>query len=123
MPKKTPSDMNTENEKAFFQDDLLSWEPVGEGIRRKIMGYDDKIMLVKVAFEEGAVGELHHHFHSQVAYVESGEFELTIGEKVQLLKSGDSYYVPPNVIHGCVCKKPGVIIDIFSPLREDFITS
>ncbi|RMF21080.1 MAG: cupin domain-containing protein, partial [Bacteroidetes bacterium] len=31
------------------------------------------------------------------------------------------FYVPPNVLHGCVCKKDGVLIDVFSPHREDFL--
>ena len=115
--------MKATKKQEFFLSSETPWEPAGPGMKRQVMGYDDKIMLVKVAFEKGAVGELHHHFHSQVAYIESGEFELTIGEKVQLLTSGDSYYVPPDVVHGCVCKKPGVIIDVFSPLREDFVSS
>jgi len=97
------------------------WEAIGPGLKRQLMGYDDKIMLVKVAFEQGAVGEMHSHPHSQVAFVESGVFELTIGEEVQTLRAGDSYYVLPNVWHGCVCKEAGVLVDVFSPVREDFL--
>ena len=85
------------------------------------MGYDDKIMLVKAKFETGAVGQLHKHYHSQVTYVASGEFEMTIGDDVRIIKEGDSYYIPPHEMHGCVCRKPGILIDIFSPAREDFL--
>jgi quercetin dioxygenase-like cupin family protein len=35
--------------------------------------------------------------------------------------SGDAFYIPPNVIHGAVCLEAGVLIDVFSPMREDFI--
>ncbi len=97
------------------------WEVVGKGLKRQIMGYDGKIMLVKVQFETGAVGQLHKHYHSQVTYVESGEFEMTIGDDVRIIKGGDSFYIPVNEMHGCVCKKPGVLIDVFSPAREDFL--
>lgn len=97
------------------------WEQVGEGLKRQIMGYDGKIMLVKVHFEVGAVGILHKHYHSQVTYVESGEFEMTIGDDIRIIRGGDSYYIPPFVMHGCVCRKPGVLIDVFSPAREDFL--
>lgn len=107
--------------KEFWIDGETEWEQVSVGIQRKMMGYDGKIMLVKVKFEAGCIGDLHKHYHSQVAYVESGEFELTIGDKVQTLRGGDSYYVPPHVLHGCVCIKPGVLIDVFSPAREDFL--
>ncbi len=106
--------------KEFLFGSEIEWEEVGPGLRRQIMGYDDKIMLVKVDFKVGAVGSMHKHYHSQVTYVESGEFEMTIGDEVKIIKSGDSYYIPPHVMHGCVCKKDGVLIDVFSPHREDF---
>ncbi len=99
----------------------VPWEQVGEGLSRQILTFDDKIMLVKVRFETGAVGKLHEHHNSQVTYVESGEFEMTIGSDVKTIKAGDSYYIPPHVMHGCVCKAPGVLLDMFSPLREDFL--
>lgn len=99
----------------------MPWDDLGNGISRQIYGYDDKIMLVKAKFETGAVGFLHEHHHSQVTYVESGVFEMTIGDEKRIIQQGDGYYVPPHVLHGCVCKEPGVLIDVFSPHREDFI--
>lgn len=107
--------------KDFFFGDQTDWEEVGPGLKRQIMGYDGKIMLVKVDFKVGAVGIMHKHYHSQVTYVESGEFEMTIGDDVKTLKGGDSFYILPQVMHGCVCKKEGVLIDVFSPAREDFL--
>ncbi|MEL6672906.1 MAG: cupin domain-containing protein [Bacteroidota bacterium] len=101
--------------------DELDWEEVGPGLRRKIMGYDNKIMLVKVEFKKGAVGVLHEHYHSQVTYVEAGEFKMRIGEEEKILKAGDSFYVPPHTLHGCVCEADGILIDVFSPHREDFL--
>ena len=116
--------MNTIKQSHVFQvSNEIQWENAGPGIQSQVFGYDDKIMLVKVKFEKGAVGSLHQHFHSQATYVESGVFELTIGEEKKILKKGDGYYVPPNVIHGCICIEPGVLIDVFSPLREDFLQS
>lgn len=107
--------------KEFLLGDEIEWEVVGEGLKRKIMGYDDKIMLVNVHFEVGAIGVLHEHYHSQVTYVVSGEFELTIGDETKMIKAGDAFYIPPHVWHGAVCKKSGVLIDVFSPIREDFM--
>lgn len=97
------------------------WEDLGNGINRKVYGYDDKIMLVKAKFDTGAVGVLHEHHHSQVTYVESGVFEMTIGNQKKIIVKGDGYYVPPHEIHGCVCLEPGILIDVFSPHREDFL--
>lgn len=107
--------------KEFVLDQDLDWETVGEGVKRKIMTFDDKIMLVKVNFDEGGIGYKHEHYHSQVTYVESGEFEFSIGDDVKLVKGGDSVYIPPHVLHGAICKKAGILIDVFSPIREDFM--
>ncbi len=99
----------------------MGWENPGPGIKRQIMGYDGQLMMVKVVFEEGAVGTMHEHYHSQATYVASGKFELTIGEEERILEAGDGYYVAPDVLHGCVCLEAGILIDTFSPMRADFL--
>ncbi|ANH82885.1 cupin [Niabella ginsenosidivorans] len=105
----------------FQIEDAITWEDLGNGVQRQVYGYDDQIMLVKAKFEAGAVGALHQHPHTQVTYVESGVFELTIGDEKKTIKKGDGYYVPPHIVHGCVCKEAGLLIDVFSPHREDFL--
>jgi quercetin dioxygenase-like cupin family protein len=107
--------------KEYWIDKETPWEPVAEGLDRQVMGYDGKIMLVKARFDTGAVGQMHKHYHSQVTYVASGEFKMTIGDDVRIIKEGDSYYIPPHEMHGCTCTKPGILIDVFSPAREDFL--
>ena len=99
----------------------MGWENPGPGSKRQIMGYDGQLMMVKVVFEEGAVGTMHEHYHSQATYVASGKFELTIGEEKRILEAGDGYYVAPDVLHGCVCLEAGILIDTFSPMRADFL--
>ena len=105
----------------FQFEDEIEWEDQHNGITRQIFGYDDKVMLMKAKFEKGAVGAMHSHPHSQVTYIESGLFEMTIGDQVKRIKKGDGYYVPPNVIHGVTCLEPGMLVDAFSPMREDFL--
>lgn len=105
----------------FQIEDETPWQDLGNGVKRQMYGYDDKIMLVKAKFEAGAVGTLHEHYHSQVTYVDSGVFEMTIGDQKKIIRKGDGYYVPPHEIHGCVCIEPGTLVDVFSPHREDFI--
>ena len=99
----------------------MGWENPGPGIKRQIMGYDGQLMMVKVVFEEGAVGTMHDHYHSQATYVASGKFELTIGDEKRILEAGDGYYVAPDELHGCVCLEAGILIDTFSPMRADFL--
>ena len=94
---------------------------VEEGMFRQNLGFDDKLMLCRVNFETGSIGYTHAHHHSQVAYVESGVFDFTIGSKTRRMEAGDCVYIPPNEQHGAVCLEEGVLLDIFSPCREDFL--
>ena len=105
----------------FIENETIEWEDVETNIQRKVMAYDEKIMLVKVKFETGRIGILHKHHHSQITHVASGRFEIEINGSKRILKGGDAYYIPPDVLHGAVCLSAGVLIDVFSPMREDFI--
>lgn len=53
--------------------------------------------------------------------MESGIFEVEIGGEKRVLKAGDGFLAPSNVPHGVVCLESGVLIDVFTPMREDFI--
>ena len=66
---------------AFILENEKAWEPAGEGVVRQILGYDGQVMLVKVKFEQGAVGTPHTHYHTQTTYVASGKFEFTVKNK------------------------------------------
>jgi len=107
--------------KQFIIDSEIPWQDLGGGLKRKIMSYDETMMMVKIVFEKGGIGTQHKHVHTQMSYVESGVFEVTIGDKKQILKAGDGYYIPSNVMHGAVCMQAGVLIDMFTPMREDFV--
>jgi len=97
-------------------------ESVADGMTRQIMGYTENLMLVRVYFEEGAVGYAHSHRHEQVSYVEAGVFEVMIDGEKKILKAGDAFTVAPHLEHGAVCLEKGILIDTFSPMREDFIS-
>lgn len=96
-------------------------EDIGGGLKRQMLGFDDTLMAVKVWFDEGAEGYIHAHHHAQVTYVEAGEFHISIDGEIKILTAGDSFYVPPHAEHGAQCPTGGVLIDIFSPMREDFL--
>nr|WP_293837220.1 cupin domain-containing protein [uncultured Arsenicibacter sp.] len=112
----------TTEQKLVVRDEDVAWEHVGDGVRRKILAFDANLMLVKVAFEAGGVGAIHHHYHTQMSYVESGRFEITIDGEKHILKQGDVYHMPPNLPHGALALEAGVLVDVFTPMREDFIS-
>ena len=101
------------------EEEVITVDP---GVKRQLLGYDDTILMARVEFEEKAEGYVHAHPHAQVTYVESGVFDFTIGEETQRLNAGDGTYIPPGASHGAVCIEKGALIDVFSPVREDFLT-
>lgn len=105
----------------FCLSEKMDWEELGGGVSRKILGWDNQIMMVNVKFEKGAVGSPHQHFQAQTTYVASGKFEFTVGDEKQIVKEGDGLYIPPNIMHGAVCLEAGILLDVFSPVREDFL--
>lgn len=105
----------------FLEDQLIDWVTVGDGVQRKLLGYDEKAMMVKIIFQKGSIGYMHKHIHIQVSYIESGSFKVTIGEENKILNKGDGYFIPTNIEHGVVCLEEGCILDVFSPMREDFL--
>lgn len=79
-------------------------------------------MMVEVTFKKGAEGEVHSHLHEQVSYVSSGSFEFNLDGDRQIVKRGDSIYIPSNTPHGAFAiEDESIIIDVFTPQREDFL--
>lgn len=96
-------------------------EQGGEGVIRRVLAYNEGLMCVENTFEAGAVGALHSHPHTQITYVVSGKFRFTIGDEVREVTAGDTMLKTDEVVHGCVCLEPGVLLDIFTPMRKDFV--
>lgn len=99
----------------------MEWENLGGGVSRKFLGYDNQIMMVQVKFHKGAEGAPHQHFHTQTTYVVEGKFEFEIDGVKQEVSAGDGVYIEPNLMHGAVCLEEGILIDVFAPVREDFL--
>lgn len=92
------------------------------GIRRQVLSDSPQLMVVAFRFrEKGAEGRPHNHPHIQSTYVESGRFRFTLGEESFEVGPGDSFVIPSNAVHGCVCLEPGTLIDSFTPRRDDFL--
>ena len=111
---------STKNHTWIYNKDI-DLEVCGEGIARKILAYGEDLMCVENHFETGAAGAMHHHPHTQITSVVSGKFEFTIGEEVKVVEAGDSMLQLSDIIHGCKCLEKGIILDIFTPMRKDFV--
>ena len=88
---------------------------------RTVLATGGSLMTVEFRFLRGTVGALHAHPHEQVGYVVSGRFAFTLSGVTKVLGPGDSYYVPPNEVHGAEALEDGILLDVFTPPREDFM--
>lgn len=108
--------------KSFYSlpEDII-WTEVAPGNRRAVLSERPEMMLVAFSFEPGAVGALHSHPHTQVSYVAEGSFDVTVDGVTQRLVAGSSFIVAPNLVHGVVALEKGLLIDTFTPRRDDFL--
>lgn len=113
--------MKTEKNNVWNFNEPIDAEVCGAGVERKILAYADEMMCVENHFKKGAVGALHHHPHTQITYVVSGKFEFEIDGVKKVVSAGDALLKRNSVEHGCVCLEEGILLDIFNPMREEFV--
>lgn len=94
---------------------------LGGGVERGVLSYDESLMAVEVRFEKGGVGSEHTHPHTQLSYVLSGKFSYEVEGEAVILEQGDSIVVPSGLPHGTVCLEAGSLLDVFTPMRRDFV--
>lgn len=109
------------NKEFYFINDDIALQHVNDGIERKIVARGGDMMIVEVHFKKGAVGALHQHIHEQVSYCISGKLEFDVNGEKQIIGAGDSVFMPIDSLHGCVVLEDTVLLDIFTPQREDFL--
>lgn len=93
----------------------------GPGVTREVLSDHPDLMVVAFRFAEGGEGTLHSHPHVQATYVASGRFAFTIAGNDRELGPGDSFVIPSGAVHGCRCLESGMLIDSFTPRRDDFL--
>jgi quercetin dioxygenase-like cupin family protein len=92
------------------------------GIHRRTMATTDEAMLCQFVLDKDGAVPTHHHMNDQVGYVVSGKIEMTIGKEVRVLTKGDSYAVPGGIPHSTRALEDSLVVDVFSPPREDYRT-
>ena len=127
--------MTVVKDQIWLADKDVEGTEAAPGVERRIKSYTDELMVVENRFQKGAVGALHSHPHThegdhghphgcphpQITYVVSGRFEFCIGGEKRIVTAGDTMLKKNGIEHGCVCLEEGILLDIFSPMREDFV--
>ncbi len=83
--------------------------------------YGTNLMLSYLELDEGSLIPPHQHPHEQGGMLIEGSLELTIGDETRLCQPGDMFIIPPNTPHAAKpINGPAVVLDVFSPVREDY---
>lgn len=97
-------------------------EPISDGIRRQMV-VGQNIMICRLTFDPFVVTYAHRHPHEQMTFVMQGKVKFTLEDEVRIVAAGDILHFPSNHWHGAtMLDEEVVLIDIFSPIREDFLT-
>ena len=97
------------------------YKDVLEKMQQKTLVYGDRTPMAEFRLEQGADLPRHSHPHEQTGYLVSGEIELTIGDETHQVRPGDSWCIAGNVEHKARALEDSVAIEVFSPVREDYI--
>jgi quercetin dioxygenase-like cupin family protein len=91
------------------------------GLERQILVYSSALMLVRHRMRKGWRGTAHRHPHEQMVYVLSGSIQIAVDGVVHHATSGDNFIVASNVEHQATALEDSVVLDIFTPSREDYV--
>lgn len=103
-----------------MRDDVLV-ESTPTYSERRIMAYGNEMMCVENTFVVGDTAPPHHHPNIQISYIPKGKFEFTINGETKVLNPGDSAYIGSDVEHSVLCLEDGIVLDLFTPMRKDFV--
>jgi quercetin dioxygenase-like cupin family protein len=105
----------------FSEHDTQGYDNPFPGIRIKTLCYGERTLMTEFKLEGGANLSMHAHPYEQTGYLVSGRIRLTAGEAVHDVAPGDSWCIPMNVNHGAQIIEDSVAIEVFSPVRQDYL--
>jgi len=91
------------------------------GLKRQVLAQSEIMMLVRHEMSQGWRGAAHKHPHEQMVYVVSGRLQFSSNGVLFNVAAGDNFIVPPNVEHHATAMEDSVVLDVFSPPREDYL--
>jgi len=95
--------------------------PVLDGIVRKTLVHGQKTLMTEFLLRKGAVLPKHAHPHEQSGYLVQGRMRLSVGDKEYEAEAGDSWSIPGGVQHGAHILEDSVAVELFSPVRDDYL--
>jgi quercetin dioxygenase-like cupin family protein len=109
-------------DKMFTKKSEEGYRGLVEGVEMKALAHGEKTLLAKFHLKKGAIIPGHQHIHEQTGFMISGKMIFNIGSDQYECEPGDSWCIPGAVEHGVEVLDDSVVIEVFSPVREDYLT-
>jgi unsaturated pyranuronate lyase len=105
----------------FYKRDDGGYREAVQGAQMKTLVHGANTLCTEFRLEAGHLLPMHSHEQEQTGYLVSGSIMLTIGEEIFLVEPGDSWCIPGNVMHGARIVTDAVAIEVFAPVRLDYL--
>ena len=92
-----------------------------DGVEMKTLAHGEKTLLAKFHLKKGAAIPLHEHIYEQTGFMVSGKMRFKIGTEQFECESCDTWCIPGDVPHGVAVLEDSVVVEVFSPVREDYL--
>jgi len=105
----------------FYKKDANGYIAPLTGVRQKTLVFGKNTLMTEFLLKGGSLLPLHRHPHEQTGYLVKGKIRMIIGDDSFLTEPGDSWCIAGNMIHGAEAIEDSIAVEIFSPLREDYL--
>ncbi|NNG27803.1 MAG: cupin domain-containing protein [Ignavibacteriaceae bacterium] len=105
----------------FYKKEAQKYREAFKGVSYKTLVYGAKTSLGEFWLKKGSVVPVHKHPHEQTGYMISGRMTFSIAGTDHNAETGDSWSIPGNVEHSVEVLEDSVVIEVFSPVREDYL--
>ncbi len=103
--------------------DTEGWQVISSEIRRKIFPPGENLMSMLIEFKKGGYGPEHSHPHEQLGFVVKGKIKMTLDGKEIIAEAGEQVWVSGHVSHSVTALEDSLVLETFTPLREDLLSS
>ena len=91
------------------------------GVEQKTLVYGENTLMTEFRLKKGAEIPPHKHPHEQTGYLVSGKIRMRIDSETYECEPGDGWCIPGNVLHGAGAEKDSIAVEVFSPVRKDYL--
>jgi quercetin dioxygenase-like cupin family protein len=91
------------------------------GLKRRVLAYNDKLLVAEHEMTKGWAGTVHSHSHDQAVYIVHGHLRVTCQGRTFDVRTGDTFVVRGGLEHGASAIEDSLVVDVFTPCREDYI--